>query len=239
MTTWLETAVCPGQCRKIESISSYAEVKKAMSRSVAPCWLTAAALFATADLSHPEEHSIPETYCPEDKADVVVEAHRFTDGRSFSFMVTNNGTSPAYVVQIGRGGGRERGFVKNAFSTRPISMGSPRGWKGGHVRGQDPRQPGSHSPTLISYLWTAEDPESVIQPGSSLSGFSVQLPTPEEAEDARVRFWKSQGFPAERRDPQKTRRTAQPDLTNVPFRISLSGDVCIVIGRVGRDQERP
>lgn len=199
-------------------------------------WLAALAMLPATESVSSATTQDPETHCPEGNPEVVVRAHQFSDGRSYSFMITNNGTTPILVVQIGRGGRDADTFIKNSYSTQPVSVGSPNGWSGTHVQGRDPRRLGSHSPTLVSYLWTAEDPESGIQPGRSLAGFTVQLPTPQEAEIARVRFWELQGIAVELRDPNETRRAAQPDLTEVPFRASLSGTACIVMGRVVRDQ---
>ena len=91
------------------------------------------------------------------------------------------------------------------------------------VLGQDPRLPGSHSHTLTSYLWSAlEDPEAWIQPGRSLSGFSVQLPTPHEAVLAYLAFGSRSGC------PRSGRRIRQPDLTKLPFDVLRSGGRCVV-----------
>ena len=126
-------------------------------------------------------------------------------------MVTNNGTKPIYLVSLGGG---EDTFIEVSFEAVPTNVGSPGGWNGEHVFGHDPQRPEAHSPTLISYLWDTEDPKARIQPGQSLSGFSVQLPAP-------------------RKDlPDEERRPAHPDLTDAPFQVYAYGARCPAIGTV-------
>ena len=195
-----------------------------MSRRAAPVSFAALALLAAAEPPAPAED------CPNQAgAEVVVKALRFSDGRSHSFMVTNNGTSPIFAISIGDGA-----FIENSYNVQPVSVGSPSGWEYTYVLGQDPRLPGSHSHTLTSYLWSAlEDPEAWIQPGRSLSGFSVQLPTPHEAVLAYFAFWESVGMPEERPTEQswarmEARLPPQPDLTKLPFEVLRSGERCVV-----------
>ena len=141
-------------------------------------------------------------------------------------MVTNNGTSPIFAISIGDGA-----IIEDSYNVEPASVGSPSGWEYTYVLGQDPRLPGSHSHTLTSYLWSAlEDPEAWIQPGRSLSGFSVQLPTPHEAVLAYLAFWESVGMPQERPTdpPLEARLPPQPDLTKLPFEVLRSGERCVV-----------
>ena len=102
---------------------------------------------------------------------------------------------------------------------------------------QDPRLPGSHSETLSRYFWERETAKTEgIQPGRSLSGFSVQLPTPHEAELAYVHFRESHGLrtklPTD--PPLEERLPPQPDLTQVPFRIGVYAR-CPLVGTVELD----
>ena len=167
-----------------------------MSRRAALLSLAALALLA-AD----ERPALAE--CQKAGAEVVVKALRFSDGRSYSFMVTNNGTSPIFAISIGDGA-----FIEDSYNVQPVSVGSPSGWEYTYVLGQDPRLPGSHSHTLTSYLWAAlEDPEAWIQPGRSLSGFSIQLPTSREASLA---FWESIGTPEQPTEQSLARMEARP-----------------------------
>ncbi len=194
-----------------------------MRRLAAPCSFAALALLAAAEPPAPAEDE-----CLKAGAEIVVKALRFSDGRSHSFMVTNNATSPIFLISIGDGA-----FIENSYSTQPASVGSPSGWKYTYVLGQDPRRPGSHSHTLTSYLWSAlEEPEAWIQPGRSLSGFSVQLPTPREAVLAYVDFWESIGMPVQPTEPSleemEARVPPQPDLTKMPFTMLRRGERCVV-----------
>ena len=140
----------------------------------------------------------PARQCPRPAgSEVVVKALRFSDGRSYAFMVTNNGAAPIRSVRFGLGGPP---YIEATVKTEPVSMGSPSDWRSRTGRGQDPRLPGSHSHPLIFYHWTAEDEAAWIQPGRSLSGFAVQLPTPREMELAWLRERKSRGAPADPSD---------------------------------------
>ena len=192
-----------------------------MAGHVAPYALVAVALVAAAGST--EE-------CAE-QTDVVVKAQRFGDGRSYAYLVENNGTAPIHVVTIGQGA-----FISVDYSTEPASTGSPRGWKGEHVVVPDPRRPASHSATLIKYRWKAEDPAACIQPGLSLSGFSIQLPTPHESALAYLRRDGVTRSPADLPwDPPFEERLApQPDLTDVPFSVLRQGG-CEVEGTVELD----
>ena len=201
-----------------------------MSRQAA---IYAFALFSTLAVAEPSE---PTDECPKQaSSEVVVQAFRFSDGRSYAYRVTNNGTRPIVDVIVGRGGDE---FIEIGYNTKPVSMGSPNGWQGEHTAGQDPRLPGSHSHTLISYWWRAEDWETGgIQPGQSLSGFSVQLPTPQEAELAYMQFRASMGWPqTSLKDPPfEERLPPQPDLTDVPFEVGRRAR-CNLVGTVELDR---
>ena len=198
------------------------------------------ATLAAAEPSAPADNSDPVKRCAEGDPEVVVTAYRFGDGRSYAFMVTNNAKSAIYAFGVGRGSvGREGDtFIDASFATDPVSMGSPSDWTGTHVRTPDPRQPGSHAPTLIDYQWWPKDQDAWIQPGRSLSGFSVQLPTPREAALAHRDFWESRGFPAElpKERPFEERLPPQPDLTTVQFGALLGGKTCVVVGDVQLDR---
>lgn len=204
------------------------------------CVVAVQATLTVAEPSLPAEQSDAAMPCAAGDPEVVVKAHRFVDGRSYAFMVTNNATSPIYAFDVGRGSvGRDGDtFIKASFATEPVSIGSPGGWTGMRVHLPDPRRPGSHAPTLVDYQWRPEDPEAWIQPGRSLAGFSVQLPTPQEAVLAYRRFWESRGLPAElpKDPPLEERLPAQPDLTTVQFGALLSGRACAVVGDVQPDQ---
>ena len=162
----------------------------------------------------------PAGQCPRPAgSEVVVKALRFSDGRSYAFMVTNNGAGPIRSVALAWGGPP---YIEATVKTEPVSMGSPSGWRSRTGRGQDPRLPGSHSHPLITYDWIAEDEAAWIQPGRALSGFAVQLPTPREMELAWLRERESRGAPAEPSDllkdrPINDRLPPQPDLTRVSF----------------------
>ena len=186
--------------------------------------LFAIAAFAATAYAGPEE-------CAEQPADVVVKAHRFSDGLSYAYLVTNNGTTPIRAFYIGWGA-----FIEIDYSTQPTSMGAPNGWRGMDAWVPDPRWPRSHSPRLIQYLWEAEDPDAWIQPGRSLSGFSIQLPTPLESALAYLRVsgvYKSlDELPTD--PPFEERLDPQPDLTDVPFEAARSG-ACTVAGTVETD----
>lgn len=98
-------------------------------------------------------------------------------------------------------------------------MRAPRGWcswQGTHVLAQDPRYPEAHSPSLVSYLWTAEDPKAWIGSGQSLSGLSVQFRTPKDSH-------------ANRQD------LATPDLADAPFTARPYGAGCPIVGTVQLD----
>ena len=202
-----------------------------MARRAAPL---AIAALATAAYAAPEESAASGTLCAnveQPAGEVVVKAHRFSDGRSYAYLVINNGTMPIFNVSIGRGA-----FIEIDYSTRPTSIGSPSGWKGMDVWVPDPRWPQSHSPRLIKYLWEAEDPDAWIQPGRSLSGFSIQLPTPHESALAYLRVSKVyqslEDLPTD--PPFEERLVPQPDLTDVPFKVLQYGG-CDVSGAVELD----
>ena len=180
------------------------------------CPALALAPLAASDPTEPAEE------CPMPAgSEVVVKGVRFSDGRSYAFMVTNNGLTPIRSITIGWGGPP---YIERSVKTEPTSLGSPSGWKSSSVMGQDPRLPGSHAHTLISYDWIVEDDAALIEPGRSLSGFTVQLPTPREMELAWLRSRKAQGVSAEPSDlprdpPINDRLPPQPDLTHVSFRV--------------------
>ena len=211
-----------------------------MRRLAAHCSFAALAMLATAETPEPAKEApanpgeMPE--CPKaDSDEVAVAALRFSDGRSYSFRVTNNGTRPIVNVAIGWGGDT---FIEGSFNNRPTSIGSPSGWKGMHTAAQDPRLPGSHSHPLILYQWFAENPDARIQPGRSLSGFSVQLPTPEEAVLAYLDQRERLGVPAERQPkgrPLEERLRPQPDLTKVHFEVRTYLARCPAFGTVELD----
>lgn len=170
------------------------------------------ALMAVLGATAPSE---PLAECPKSGSEVVVKALRFSEGPpAYSFMVTNNGARPLVALKLGRG---EDTFAEVAFESIPASMGSPTGWQGTHVLGQDPRHPEAHSTSLISYLWTAEDSAAWIRQGQSLSGFSVQFPPPKESPDGRP-------------------RPAHPDLAATPFTARPYGARCPTVGMVRFDQ---
>ena len=199
-----------------------------MHRQAAPF---AFALLSTLALAEPAEQA---DECPKPAgSEVVVQALRFSDGRSYAYRVTNNGTIPIVSVTVGWGGDE---FIENDYSTEPVSLGSPSGWKGQYLPTPDPRLPESHAPVLARYFWQAEDWQTGgIQPGRSLSGFSVQLPTPQEAELAYMQA--SIGPPTPMRDPPfEERLPPQPDLTDVPFKIFGRFARCDRVGTVELDR---
>ena len=80
-----------------------------MSKHAAPCaFATLAALAAAGPSVHADE-------CPKAAgSEVVVEALRFSDGRSYVYRVTNNGTSPISTLSIGTVGGGDT-FIEDTF----------------------------------------------------------------------------------------------------------------------------
>ena len=176
--------------------------------------------------------SAPAEECAGDAADVVVKALQFSDGRSYAYLVVNNGKTPIYSVSVGWGA-----FIEGTYNTEPVSVGSPTGWEGRHVVVPDPRLPQSHSPRLIQYLWEAgDDPKTWIQPGRSLSGFAIQLPTPHESALAYLRVSLVYRSLAElpKDPPFEERLPPQPDLASVPFEVLRSGG-CEIVGTVELD----
>ena len=199
-----------------------------MRRQAAPF---AIALLSTLALAEPAEQA---EECPKPAgSEVVVQALRFSDGRSYAYRVTNNGTSPIVRVTVGWGGDE---FIESNASTEPVSLGSPSGWKGEYLPTPDPRPPRSHAPVLARYWWYVGDSggTGAIQPGRSLSGFSVQLPTPQEAElaytQASIRSTPLRDPPFEERLPP------QPDLTDVPFVILRYAQCPLLFGTVELDR---
>ncbi len=172
-------------------------------------------------------------------SEVVVQALRFSDGRSYAYRVTNNGTIPIVHVTVGWAVGWGGEFIENNASTEPVSLGSPSGWKGEYTPTPDPRLPESHAPVLARYWWHVEDSETgAIQPGRSLSGFSVQLPTPQEAELAYMQRKASLGLSTTplRDPPFEERLPPQPDLTDVPFVIRRYAQCPLLFGTVELDR---
>ena len=168
--------------------------------------------------------ALANTDCPQETSDVAVKVARFSGyPPAYVFMVTNNGTNPISTLDVGSTFGSTQGdfgwdkLIEVSEESVPMSMGSPGGWNGQPVPGQDPRLPQAHSFSLTSYLWVSDDPESWIQPGQSLSGFSVQLPgSGNEMDDGG-------------------RHPNYPDLTDVPFVIRAEGPLCHVVGMVEPD----
>lgn len=195
----------------------------------------------------------PALDCPRG-SDIVVKAIRFEgDPFHYAFMVTNNSKEPILEVTIGRGEGRddwwEEGDIEWASATVPITFGTPRGWKARIVRGEEKRlESESEIRGLFSYEWSVDDqfewrPDELgqgrgagIQPGRSLSGFSVQLPTPEQSRFTQRFSWIARGIG----DPgifgltDKQRLKLQPDLRNVRF-IAGDGNRCLQLGDVQAD----
>ena len=163
--------------------------------------------------------------CPQKPSAVVIRALQFSGApRNYAFMVTNNSTRPIVSLDIGTGlFGRDwYRFIELSERSRPTSVGSPSGWYGGSLLVRDPRQPGSESRTLVVYFWGHNqnipfESRVWIQPGQSLSGFSVQLPASETPIEGQIP-------PA-----------AHPDLTNVPFNAHTFGGGCPEVGMVEAD----
>lgn len=226
-TIWLKNAVYPFPYRAIQPILNTIEPLEEIPvpRHAVLFSIAVFAMLAAAKPSDPAMSSDPATSpnsateCPKNGSEVVVKALRFSEGPpSYSFMVTNNGTRPIHSVSLGAGSDIVGDmYIKAELEAVPTSVGSPSGWKGMHVFAQDPRLPKAHSNSLITYLWTAEDPEAWIQPDRSLSGFSVQLPAPKKDQS------------------KEERRRVHPDLTAVPFRVRPYAARCPVIGTVELD----
>ena len=88
-----------------------------MRRNAAPCSFAALALLAAAEPPHPQAN------CPtQPSSEVAVKALRFSDGRSYSFMVTNNGTRPIMNISVGWQG---HGDTLSRTPTTP----DPRAWE--------------------------------------------------------------------------------------------------------------
>ena len=111
--------------------------------------------------------------CLEDGS-VRVIAHKFAgDPPSYAFRVENGTDLPIGLISIGHG--HEMYLKRDAIRTRFV--GSPSGWSGAVQWCENRDCP------YMRYLWTpmAADGESEvasgydIQPGESLTGFSVQL----------------------------------------------------------------
>ena len=204
-TIWPEDAVYPGLYRATQPISYIEPLEQRLvHRHAIPCSFAVLAMLAATEPSN------PATERPKGSTEVVVKAVRFSEGPpSYSFMVMNHGTRPINMVSLGMG---EDTFIEAEFEAVPTSTGSPSGWNGRHIFVQDPRRPRAHSPSLIKYLWTAELPNAYIQPGQSLSGFSLQFPA-----------------------PRNEQRPAHPDLTDVPFEVSAYGGRSHFIGTVELD----
>ena len=207
--------------------------------------LAGLAVFAAA------ESETPALDCPRDSG-VVVKAIRFEgDPFHYAFMVTNNSKEPILEVTIGRGEGRDgvwEGDIEWASATVPITFGTPRGWKARIVRGQDPQVPEPHIRGLFSYEWRVDDQfewridereqgrGAGIRPGRSLSGFSVQLPTPWQSRFVQRFSQIARGG----RDPgifgptDEQRLQVQPDLRKVLF-IATDGRRCLQLGEVEAD----
>lgn len=199
-----------------------------MCKHAVTCSLALLAALAAAQPSRPWEECFKQA-----GSEVVVQAFRFSDGRSYAYRVTNNGTKPLSFFAIGRGS-----YIKGYQNTDPVSIGSPGGWTGMEMGYPDPRLPESHSPILTLYKWYAEDGTAVIQPGRSLSGFSVQLPTPREAELAYLQVLESAGVPAElpKDPPMAERMPPQPNLADIDFEVTSREERCTVVGTVELDR---
>ena len=209
--------------------------------------LAGLAVFATA------ESETPALDCPRD-SDIVVKAIRFEgDPFHYAFMVTNNSPETILEVTIGRGKGRngvwEEGDIKWAPATVPVTFGAPRGWKSRIVRGEEKRlESESEIRGLFSYEWSVDDQfewriaereqgkGAGIQPGASLSGFSVQLPTPQQSRFTERYHWIASGAgdPGIFGRTDKQRLKLQPDLRNVRF-IAGDGNRCLQLGDVQAD----
>ena len=174
-----------------------------------PGVLAVFAMLGAAAPPDPEEEECPQ-------GNIVVKALRFSEGPpAYSFMVTNNGARPIGILTLGT---LDDTFIAAQFETVPTSVGSPDGWEGMHVFAQDPRLPDAHSHSLIAYLWTTEEPNARIQPGQSLSGFSVQFPVPKKDPSGKERG-----------------RPARPDMANIPFLVDPYGVRCPIVGAVEPD----
>ena len=164
-----------------------------MTRCILTCSFVVLAALVTGEPTHPVESL-------ENGPQVAVKALRFSqEPPSYAFKVTNNGTKPIRSVSLGSGGDT---FLDASLEAVPTSIGSPNGWKGMHVFTPGLRRSGARSHSTISYVWIADDPNGWIQPGESLSGFSVQFAvTPDHiALDQEL-------------------RPMPPDLTRVPFAV--------------------
>ena len=161
------------------------------------------------------------TECAQEGFAAVVKAVRFSGyPPAYVFRVTNNGTKPVQVVLIGIAEGTYGmdKLIDRSVESEPMSMGSPKGWTARVVYGRDPRLPESHSPSVMGYRWIADDRKAWIQPGQSLSGFSVQLP----------------GSGREMNDGE--RKPSYPDLADVPFSVHARGSPCpVMVGMVEVD----
>ena len=165
--------------------------------------------------------------CPQKPSAVVIRALQFSGApRNYAFMVTNNSTRPIVSLRIGTGlVVRDwHRFIELSERSRPTSVGSPSGWNGVSFLVRDPRQPDSESRTLVVSSWGHGQNIHIpfqsrvwIQPGQSLSGFSVQLPASET--------------PIEGQIPG----AAHPDLTNVPFIARTFGGGCPEVGMIEAD----
>lgn len=157
--------------------------------------------------------------CPPEPADVVVEVLRFDAGvLSYAFRVTNNDEGAIHSLAIGEDVGQLPPLIVPP-DTVPTSIRAPSGWRGVHVFGQDWRKPGRHWTPAVSYVWIAEDEEARIQPGESLSGFSLLLPAPT------------------RPDPAELGR-GHSDLTKVSLLTDSGGVGCPGLGTVRLDSSR-
>ena len=87
-----------------------------MSRHAAPCAFAALAMLAAAEPTDQADE------CPKEAgSEVVVRALRSSDGRSYAYRVTNNGTSPIYNLSIGRAGDT---FIEDSHSLPTSGTGS-------------------------------------------------------------------------------------------------------------------
>ena len=189
-----------------------------MRGSTVFCSLALIALIGMQTLAAVAEAAKQE--CPQDASGVVIRAIRFSeDPPAYTFMVTNNTSRPLTSLSIGMGVGLfgQDQFIEASEQNQPTSVGAPSDWEGWHVLAKDPRLPNSESRTLIKYRWFSnDDPKSWIQPGQSLSGFSVQ-------------------FPGLKTPSEDGKQPAPFDLSNVPFRASLFSARCPQIGMVEPD----
>ena len=131
--------------------------------------------------------------CIAASSEIVVEQRRFTEGPpAYVFRVRNRSTASVYVVILGEGAGRR---LPATAANLPTSMGTPDVWKSQHEVSDDGKD--------IRYVWIAQEPLARIRPTMSLSGFSVQLPMPDE-----------EGL------------TSDADLGTIPFRVFLADGTC-------------